>query len=79
MFNIPAPFRADIRVCSCVTQYIGIGLGKARQMVKEDVAGQGKGRYLPGRFCEVEVADGPGFDCITEVWYEDREAFKAFA
>lgn len=21
----------------------------------------------------------PGFDCITEVWYEDMEAFKAFA
>ena len=24
-------------------------------------------------------ADEPGFDCITEVWYEDMEAFKAFA
>jgi len=36
-------------------------------------------KYVRTPLTVPQGADGPGFDCINEVWYEDREAFKAFA
>ena len=44
-----------------------------------DLAVLEKGRHLAGMVCREEGADGPGFDYITEVWYEDGEYIEAFA